>query len=1181
MIKIKKKLKIVSKNTFVPIPIGEVSKPIPFNTNLIFQKNQSYAIDTQGNKLSAYNLANHSTINSVAGAPTGVPANAGMYIFQYGYTESSWYNIGSFKVIFDLDDIYNLDYAYIWLDEGQNAPINLWGSEDGVILKPLALGVSQLPGGGWYKIEFTQQNKGGNRYFILGITGADFGIHAFVLYGRPSGTKINKGLKLSRKIVRRKFNESVGTNGFYIEHPELMGTVSDHNRFYVEPDWFMGDDFRVTGGAVGLTPDDINYKFSNSHFRNNDAVLQAFANEGTKVLFTVTTSPVCLRNIGTPDASHVKPVDPGFNYKNLAITTDPMSYTFMARIAWNLAARYGANKDIDTSLINLQTYSNTDPKPQQIKVGMKLIEAIELGNEMDKWWLGEAAYNNPQELAAYMSAIYDGHMGIMGPGYGIKNADPSMKVSIPGLAAGEDIAYVREMILWSDKYRGKGNYPWDIINYHYYNSSEGSQEVGTDTAHGLPPEQGNIMEVNKHWSNLRDTYCQSAEVWLTESGWDEHLGGVFSPKYGTQQLRSLYKGYWLTRLYLINECTGVDVTNQYWYASQGGQKLEELDPYEPNSGKFISQALVEGVNSSDDINRKPLVSYWYVATIKKLLTNYKFKHIVVQKGIRNTNENIVDSIDTNVWSLAYENEVTGETILVAWLDSASMRTLNVNIAVEESQVLINYIAGAEIRGVSDNPVLSNIKYPILNPASEIKIKQGEYINVTLTECPCLIYTNSIGTKKLIQPTNIKNQTINGTNILVTWKDSNIERVETRISYSTNPTSGFIVAYQGEITDAKYVIQNLFINTTYYTRVEILPLGSDEPEPGDDWKVLNQYELKNTNIYYASNSTKFNTVNPSINNDSVGFIEDRKGIYDLIYGGDAVPAYNKRPPIYRSTNVDRPYIIFENEPHLGFVTNRFNAITEVPHSTTIILEYKPGQDYEAILAGAATSADNIFSNSGNYLGFSNNNIRAGRANFEASNTFVEFFKRILIHVEFKQSTIDVYLDGTLRDTISHDISETEFNTKIINTLGVDTNNAPWNFFALYHSYGNDYLNLIATRNEYFSSIMDKWNVGQIVPNPHAINLSISENAGILSANYHPVNATQQQIDNSLYKWVVYGDTLNGDGGNFNNQTEVGTGDQISRTTINNLVPDPANRRRITFLVNVGGAWDYVKGPTISL
>jgi len=74
-------------------------------------------------------------------------------------------------------------------------------------------------------------------------------------------------------------------------------------------------------------------------------------------------------------------------------------------------------------------------------------------------------------------------------------------------------------------------------------------------------------------------------------------------------------------LYIVNEVCGIDATNQYWYASQGGQKLEELNPDEPDSRKFISQSLVEGVNSSDDINRKPLVSYWYVATIKKVLTN--------------------------------------------------------------------------------------------------------------------------------------------------------------------------------------------------------------------------------------------------------------------------------------------------------------------------------------------------------------------------------------------------------------------------------------------------------------------------------------------------------------------------------------------------------------------------------
>lgn len=48
---------------------------------------------------------------------------------------------------------------------------------------------------------------------------------------------------------------------------------------------------------------------------------------------------------------------------------------------------------------------------------------------------GRKGYHSPVEYAAALSAFYDGHKGAMGPGYGVKTADPTMKVAMGGLVS--------------------------------------------------------------------------------------------------------------------------------------------------------------------------------------------------------------------------------------------------------------------------------------------------------------------------------------------------------------------------------------------------------------------------------------------------------------------------------------------------------------------------------------------------------------------------------------------------------------------------------------------------------------------------------------------------------------------------------------------------------------------------
>jgi endoglucanase len=205
--------------------------------------------------------------------------------------------------------------------------------------------------------------------------------------------------------------------------------------------------------------------------------------------------------------------------KNLS---DPNSYVEQARAAFQFAARYGRNKSINRELIKINKNARwTNDRINQIQIGKGLIQYIECDNERDKWWKGRKAYQTGREYAANLSAFYDGHKQKMGKDVGVKNADPSMKVVMAGLA-NPSTDYIKGMIDWCKENRGfkkDGTIDlcWDVINFHYY-TNESSQKRGV-----APEKESN----GKYAASLAQSFVQLAQslylnmpVWVTEAGYD-------------------------------------------------------------------------------------------------------------------------------------------------------------------------------------------------------------------------------------------------------------------------------------------------------------------------------------------------------------------------------------------------------------------------------------------------------------------------------------------------------------------------------------------------------------------------------------------------------------------------------------------------------------------------------------
>ena len=251
---------------------------------------------------------------------------------------------------------------------------------------------------------------------------------------------------------------------------------------------------------------------------NYDTLYTALKDLNIDVLTCLKTLPKWMLDSYPSDLRDNENVPARFG-KNLS---DPNSYIEQARAAFQFAARYGSNKSISRDLIRVNSSARwSNDRINQIQIGKGLIKYIECDNERDKWWKGRKAYQTGREYAANLSAFYDGHKQKMGKDVGVKNADPSMKVVMAGLA-NPTTDYIKGMIDWCKENRGykkdgKIDLCWDVINFHYY-TNESSQKRGV-----APEKESN----GKYAAELAQSFLQLAQsmnldmpVWVTEAGYD-------------------------------------------------------------------------------------------------------------------------------------------------------------------------------------------------------------------------------------------------------------------------------------------------------------------------------------------------------------------------------------------------------------------------------------------------------------------------------------------------------------------------------------------------------------------------------------------------------------------------------------------------------------------------------------
>lgn len=461
---------------------------------------------------------------------------------------------------------------------------------------------------------------------------------------------------------------------------------------------------------------------------NYDAVYQRCKLEGIEVLACIQTAPDWLVNT-YPVANRDNNISPVKYGKSV---TEPTSYIEQARVAFQFTARYGSNTNVDQTLLSVFSKPRwTNDNVNSVKVGLGVVKYVECGNERDKWWRGRNAYQTAREHAANLSAFYDGHKNTMGPGVGVKNADPNMKVVMSGLSFAKP-DYVRGMIDWCKEFRGykadgSVNLCWDVVNYHLYSDNGNSTQSGNSTR-GAAPEVSSAGKTAKDFVQMAHEYLNDMPVWITELGYDLNQGSPLKAIPIGNKSELITQADWALRSTLMYNRLGIE--KSFFY--------QVYDDNFANPIQFGSSGLI-----NEDLSRKPAADYIYQTN--KLMGDYVYMETISQ-------DPIVDRYELN-----------GKSAYVLAVPDEKGRTANYTLNLS-------------------NVVKANIYTPSIGidsmkmtPISGI----GGKFSLTVTETPMFFFPTE----------NIKAKTTTTTipsNSLISANDFNVASIEEKIEKENAP-----------------------------------------------------------------------------------------------------------------------------------------------------------------------------------------------------------------------------------------------------------------------------------------------------------------------------------------------------------------------------------------------------------
>ena len=316
-------------------------------------------------------------------------------------------------------------------------------------------------------------------------------------------------------------------------------------------------------------------------------------------------------NDNDPNNQHPHTYSSPVRYEDRDRREEPRSYRDIAHAAFVVASRWGNNAGVDEKLLGTPFNGGVREIPPNIKKkGLGLVRYIEFLNEPDSYWAGAYEYMSGYKLAAFLSAIYDGHKGTIDAGYGpgvavgIKHADPSMRLVISGFSRANTDA-LKAITDWSRAHRGlksdgSVDLPYDVINYHKYSTDAGMLGENSPNTTAMAPELSGVLDIASDFVDYSNAFTGGKEVWLTEWGIDYHAQSLYAAPQIGDHSRFEVIGAWAIRSMLLHSIKGVD--RLMWFKTFDDDSLNSQffstmsllsakDPYYPRRvvGDYFAQ----------------------------------------------------------------------------------------------------------------------------------------------------------------------------------------------------------------------------------------------------------------------------------------------------------------------------------------------------------------------------------------------------------------------------------------------------------------------------------------------------------------------------------------------------------------------------------------------------------------
>lgn len=435
-----------------------------------------------------------------------------------------------------------------------------------------------------------------------------------------------------RGVSRASMDKFIGANAFVddpVDKMQAVGFIREYHK------WHWDENLGSSGSYEGYPNNHIRWAPSAIKPWDFDKYYSSVKNAGLEIAPCLQGAPKWLQG-RTDFPAHDKPLD-----EPDAPSTSAHSYEAKAHYMYQFAARYGSTSVSDDFL----TLAPDQPR----NTGMGLVKYIEDWNEQDATWQGANARFSPQEYAAMASANYDGHARTMKQGsgtFGVKNADPNIKLVMAGLAY-MNLDYVKQMRNWFLYNRPDKKFALDVINVHVYAWLK-PEMTWRGGGPSLSPEAADFKGQMKEWIDYRNRYLPNVEVWVSEFGWDTNPASpLCPPAIGPFDIQEV-QGQWIVRAYLAFAAAGVDRAQMFM--------LRDVDPA---SATHYSTSGLVGPKG----NWYPKTSWYYVSTMKNTLANMVFV------GEANSG-------NPNVLIYKFKNLTTGNGAYAIWTKTSSNYCVN-------------------------------------------------------------------------------------------------------------------------------------------------------------------------------------------------------------------------------------------------------------------------------------------------------------------------------------------------------------------------------------------------------------------------------------------------------------------------------------------------------------------------